>query len=79
VAKSKDQSKPSGATPPKKGRCPRCGKQFFFESVAKHKPFPFCCDRCRDVDMGNWLTGKYSIPGKPLPPETNDEDPEDAT
>jgi endogenous inhibitor of DNA gyrase (YacG/DUF329 family) len=24
---------------------------------------PFCSDRCRAIDLGNWATGKYVIPG----------------
>lgn len=24
---------------------------------------PFCSKRCKDVDLGNWFTGKYCIPG----------------
>jgi endogenous inhibitor of DNA gyrase (YacG/DUF329 family) len=24
--------------------------------------FPFCSPRCRDVDLGRWLDGKYQIP-----------------
>jgi endogenous inhibitor of DNA gyrase (YacG/DUF329 family) len=24
--------------------------------------FPFCSDRCRLVDLGRWLDGKYQIP-----------------
>ena len=24
--------------------------------------FPFCSDRCRLIDLGNWLDGKYQIP-----------------
>jgi uncharacterized protein len=23
---------------------------------------PFCSDRCRLVDLGRWLNGRYSIP-----------------
>jgi uncharacterized protein len=57
----------------KKGRCPRCGKHFQFESVAKHKTFPFCSERCRDVDLGNWMSGNYAIPGEPLPPPSADD------
>lgn len=51
---------------PKKARCPRCGKEFEFLSVAQHKVFPFCSARCRDVDLGNWLSGKYVIPGSEI-------------
>jgi hypothetical protein len=23
--------------------------------------FPFCSERCRDIDLGNWATEKYVI------------------
>jgi len=40
-------------------RCPICGK-----AVDSNDPnFPFCTDRCRLVDLGNWASEKYSIPG----------------
>jgi endogenous inhibitor of DNA gyrase (YacG/DUF329 family) len=48
----------------KRGRCPRCGKEFDYANIASHKPFPFCSARCRDVDLGNWLSGNYVIPGR---------------
>jgi hypothetical protein len=57
------------------GRCPRCGKRFRYAAIAAHKPFPFCSDRCRDVDLGNWLTEKSAIPGAPAdptPPRSNE-------
>ncbi|MDP6013267.1 MAG: DNA gyrase inhibitor YacG [Alphaproteobacteria bacterium] len=24
--------------------------------------YPFCSQRCRDVDLGRWLKGSYAIP-----------------
>jgi endogenous inhibitor of DNA gyrase (YacG/DUF329 family) len=24
--------------------------------------FPFCSERCRTIDLGRWLDGKYQIP-----------------
>jgi len=38
--------------------CPVCGKP---ASVADT---PFCTDRCRQVDLGRWLTGSYRIPAR---------------
>ena len=26
---------------------------------------PFCSDRCRILDLANWASGKYVIPGLP--------------
>ena len=37
--------------------CPTCKK----EVAAEAKQFPFCSERCRLVDLGNWLDGKYRI------------------
>ena len=44
----------SVARPPPK--CPTCGAQ------ADAKALPFCSSRCADVDLGNWLQGKYAVP-----------------
>jgi uncharacterized protein len=79
VAKKKEPDpSPKPAGPPRKARCPRCGKEFLFTTVAEHKVFPFCSQRCRDVDLGNWLTGKYAIPGEPvdIDPDEQPEAPE---
>lgn len=38
--------------------CPICKKTVQFDD-----PYmPFCSDRCRLVDLGNWATEKYVIP-----------------
>jgi hypothetical protein len=44
-------------------RCPIC-KSPVDESQAG-KPgsyFPFCSERCKLIDLGRWLGGKYQIP-----------------
>ena len=39
---------PAGATPaPAKPAAP---------------PFPFCSERCKLIDLGRWLDGKYQVP-----------------
>jgi len=35
--------------------CPICDKK----SASEYRPF--CSHRCADLDLGNWLTGRYSI------------------
>jgi uncharacterized protein len=53
-------------------RCPICGKP-----VQRDDPnMPFCSDRCRIIDLGNWASGKYVIPGEALPDETHSEEDE---
>lgn len=44
--------------------CPICKKE-----VPLNGPFmPFCSDRCRLIDLGNWASEKYVIQA-PLKPE----------
>lgn len=38
-------------------RCRACG-----QSISEDAPqFPFCSDRCRQVDLGRWFDGNYRI------------------
>ena len=54
MADEKERSK-------KSVRCPICKKK-----VALDDPnMPFCSDRCRIIDLGNWASEKYVIPGSP--------------
>ncbi|MDW9667262.1 DNA gyrase inhibitor YacG [Sinorhizobium meliloti] len=36
--------------------CAECGRP----SVREH--YPFCSERCRNVDLNRWLSGSYAIP-----------------
>jgi uncharacterized protein len=38
-------------------RCPICKKEVAFDDPN----MPFCSDRCRIVDLGNWASEKYVI------------------
>jgi uncharacterized protein len=51
-------------------KCPICKKK---EVVLGDPEFPFCSERCRLIDLGNWASGKYAIPGAPQQPEEDDE------
>jgi endogenous inhibitor of DNA gyrase (YacG/DUF329 family) len=47
-----------------KHRCPACHKITNLshqEKNEKVKFFPFCSDRCKLVDLGVWLDGRYKI------------------
>ncbi|HEX3447782.1 MAG TPA: DNA gyrase inhibitor YacG [Isosphaeraceae bacterium] len=46
-----------------RGRCPICSKSYEIASVDALPSFPFCTDRCRMIDLGRWIDGKYAIPG----------------
>jgi endogenous inhibitor of DNA gyrase (YacG/DUF329 family) len=40
--------------------CPGCGAQTVW---SQENPFrPFCSERCRLIDFGQWATGAYRIP-----------------
>jgi len=41
-------------------RCPICETELSRDTPT----FPFCSDRCRLIDLGNWLGGRYVIPGR---------------
>lgn len=46
-------------------RCPICKKPLDEPGVAASKEpsfFPFCSERCKLIDLGRWLDGKYQIP-----------------
>jgi len=38
-------------------RCPICKKEVAFDNPE----MPFCSERCRLIDLGNWATEKYVI------------------
>jgi endogenous inhibitor of DNA gyrase (YacG/DUF329 family) len=39
-------------------KCPICGKPV---SAGRDAEFPFCCERCRLQDLGNWAAARYKI------------------
>lgn len=47
-------------------KCPIC-KKVFEPRLSLDKPF--CSDRCKEVDLGNWLSEGYTIPAVELDDE----------
>ena len=41
-----------------KHKCPICETE---TDSAVHADFPFCCERCREWDLGNWASEKYVV------------------
>ena len=39
--------------------CPRCKKKFNYHSSEWR---PFCCEKCRLIDLGQWLSESYTVP-----------------
>ena len=50
-------------------RCPICKTLTDFETNAD---FPFCSERCRLQDLGNWAAEKYVV-SEPIFDESDDE------
>jgi endogenous inhibitor of DNA gyrase (YacG/DUF329 family) len=44
-------------------RCPVCRAEV--APRAQNPLFPFCSERCRQVDLGRWLQEEHRIPGEP--------------
>lgn len=45
--------------------CPHCGKPVPWTEASKWKPF--CSDRCRLIDLGDWLSEKNAVPSEDKP------------
>ena len=52
-------------------QCPICGKSVSIDDLS----MPFCSDRCRLIDLGNWASEKYVIPGGAV--QQDDEPPQE--
>ncbi len=45
---------------PRLVNCPHCGKASPYDAS---NPFrPFCCERCRLIDLGQWASESYRVP-----------------
>jgi endogenous inhibitor of DNA gyrase (YacG/DUF329 family) len=55
-------------------RCPICEREF--DPASPEAAKPFCSERCRTIDLGRWLGESYSLPERPIDPESDDGDGE---
>jgi len=44
--------------------CPTCKKSVLW--IAEQKFKPFCSERCKLIDLGEWAMDEKRIPGEPL-------------
>lgn len=42
-------------------KCPRCGKQEEYEG---NEFRPFCSERCKLIDFGEWADERYTLPAE---------------
>ena len=40
--------------------CPTCEKVIEYDKTSEYRPF--CSERCRLIDLGDWAQEKFSIP-----------------
>lgn len=43
-----------------KVNCPKCKKAFSYYTSEYR---PFCSHKCKEIDLGNWLSESYTVPG----------------
>lgn len=46
-----------------KVKCPTCGKEIEYRQDNPWRPF--CSERCKLIDLGEWASDSYVIPGEP--------------
>lgn len=46
--------------------CPTCKKNFDYYTSEYR---PFCCEKCRLIDLGQWLNESYTVPVEKLTEE----------
>ena len=50
--------------------CPRCGKEVRWTSDFPFRPF--CSERCKLIDLGQWASEQYRIPADAEPRDADD-------
>lgn len=47
-------------------KCPTCQKEIEWSEQYPYRPF--CCQRCKLIDLGAWASGEHAIAGEPATP-----------
>jgi len=55
--------------------CPICGKKNRWSQDNVYRPF--CSERCKMIDLGEWASGTRVIPGEPVDPNSVLQDDDD--
>ena len=48
-------------------QCPTCGAPVEWKEESTYRPF--CCERCKLIDLGAWAAEEHAIPGDNLEDE----------
>lgn len=54
--------------------CPTCKTKVKWEAASSFKPF--CSDRCRLIDLGEWASESHKIAGATAPEFVQEDDPD---
>jgi hypothetical protein len=57
---------------PKLVNCPVCGTAVPWSTANPHRPF--CSERCKLIDLGQWASESYRIPQPQAAPELPDQE-----
>lgn len=50
--------------------CPGCGVEVLWDARNKYRPF--CSERCKLMDLGQWAAERYRVAGEPINQEPAD-------
>lgn len=50
--------------------CPQCGKEVVWNSESRYRPF--CSERCKLIDLGQWANEDYRIPVSEAPDQLDE-------
>jgi len=53
--------------------CPTCAKAVRWEPANRYRPF--CSERCKLIDLGEWATESYRIPDASIPEDAESDKP----
>ena len=59
----------SAANEVRKLACPICGKAMIWSTENRWRPF--CSERCKLIDLGQWATEKYRVPVTKTEPDSS--------
>ncbi len=51
--------------------CPQCGKEVEWSEQNPYRPF--CSERCKLIDLGQWANERYRVPDEEPPSGADDE------
>ena len=58
---------------PKVVKCPTCGGDSIYAASNPYRPF--CCERCKNIDLGAWANENFRVPEETPPDDQSFGDP----